>query len=74
MSDPSTNVIDDSAHHRFLYSEHGMDAELVYRAEGGRLALAHTEVPEALGGHGLGGRLVQAAVGRARTSGETLVP
>jgi uncharacterized protein len=74
MSDPTTNVIDDSAHHRFLYSEHGTDSELVYRAEGGRLTLVHTEVPDELGGRGIGGELVQAAVERARTSGETVVP
>ena len=36
--------------------------------------LAHTEVPDALGGRGLGGRLVQAAAGRARRTGETVLP
>jgi predicted GNAT family acetyltransferase len=47
---------------------------LIYRAEPGRLILVHTEVPDALGGHGVGGRLVEAALDRARTTGETVVP
>lgn len=74
MSDPTTHVIDDSTHHRFVYSEHGTDSQLVYRAEDGQLVLVHTEVPDELGGRGIGGQLVQAAVERARTSGETVVP
>ena len=74
MSDPTTNVTDDAEQHRFLHTEQGMDSQLVYRSEGGRLTLVHTEVPDELEGRGIGGRLVQAAVERARTSGETVVP
>ena len=74
MSDPTTNVIDDPAQHRFLHSEQGAESQLVYRADDGRLILLHTEVPDEVGGRGIGGRLVQAAVERARTSGETVVP
>ena len=73
MSEPPA-VVDDPSHHRFLYVEDGAEAELVYRVNGKRLVLVHTEVPEALGGRGVGGRLVRAAVERARSSGETLVP
>src|SRR5262249_35231545 len=39
-----------------------------------RLVLLHTEVPAALGGRGLGGRLVRAAVERASGEGLTVVP
>ena len=59
---------------RFLYEEDGMEAELVYRAVGKRLVLVHTAVPEKLGGRGLGGQLVRAAVERARRQHLTLVP
>ena len=52
----------------------GADAELVYANEGDRLVLVHTEVPDHLSGHGIGGRLVAAAVARARAEGSTLVP
>lgn len=74
MSDPTSDVVDDAAQHRFVYAEDDQVAQLVYRVEPGRLILVHTEVPESLGGRGVGARLVQAAVSRARTSGETLVP
>lgn len=69
-----SGVRDDVGHHRFLYREAGLHAQLQYRADGERLVLVHTEVPEALGGRGIGGRLVGAAVDRAESSGETVVP
>lgn len=67
-------VVDVAEEHRFRYVETGHEAELVYRDGGGELILVHTGVPEALGGRGIGGRLVQAAVDRARETGETVVP
>lgn len=74
MADDTTEVVDHPDEHRFTYVEGGHEAELVYRAGGGELILIHTGVPDALGGRGIGGRLVQAAVDRARETGETLVP
>ena len=67
-------IEDNRVEHRFELTKDGQVAELVYREDGDRLVLAHTGVPEALGGHGLGGRLVQAAVERAGRDGLTLVP
>ncbi len=49
-------------------------AKLVYRTRAGRLILVHTEVPEPLGGRGLGGELVRAAIGKAAAGGMTVVP
>ena len=74
MSDSVTEVVDDVEHHRFLYSEDGHEAQLVYYVEPEGLILEHTEVPDGLGGRGVGGRLVLAAVERAEVSGETLLP
>ena len=74
MSEPDTDVVDDVEQHRFLYREAGLDAQLVYRVNGDRLILVHTEVPDELGGRGIGGRLVLAAVARAEASGETVAP
>lgn len=74
MNQNSGTVDDDVEHHRFLYREGGLDAQLVYRLDRNRLILVHTEVPDGLAGRGIGGRLVQAAVQRAEESGETLVP
>lgn len=70
----ATEIVEDTQEQRFVYREDGMEGELAYRVNGGRLILAHTEVPEALGGRGVGGRLVRAAVDRAAARGETVVP
>jgi predicted GNAT family acetyltransferase len=73
MSEPTTDVVDDTQRKRFLYTEDGADAQLVYRTGDNLLVLVHTEVPDELGGRGIGGRLVRAAAERAAASGETVV-
>ncbi len=66
---------DDRAARRFVVEEDGETAELDYDdTEPGRMILVHTEVPDALGGRGIGGRLVRAAVERAAAEGLTVVP
>lgn len=70
----NNDIRDVTAEHRFLYVENGTEAQLVYRVNGDRLILVHTEVPEQLGGRGIAGRLVRAAVDRAASSGETVLP
>jgi uncharacterized protein len=74
MTDNRTAVIDDPQHHRFLFTEDGVDAQLEYKLDGDQLILVHTEVPESLGGRGIGGQLVRAAIERATTTGETVLP
>jgi uncharacterized protein len=74
MSNAPTDVRDDAEAGRLVIEEDGLEAELFYRQRAGRLVLIHTEVPDALGGHGIGGRLVRAAVARARAEDLTLVP
>lgn len=70
----TSEVIDEPANRRFRYTEDGNDAQLVYRVRDGQLILVHTEVPEELGGLGIGARLVRAAVDRAKSTGETVLP
>jgi uncharacterized protein len=67
-------VVDDTAGSRFVISEGGTEAELIYARQGDRLILVHTEVPEVWGGHGIGGRLVRAGLARAKADGLTVVP
>jgi hypothetical protein len=67
-------VVDDTADSRFVIREGDAEAELVYALQGDRLVLVHTGVPEAWGGHGIGGRLVRAALGRARANDLAVVP
>ena len=67
-------VVDDAVNHRFAFEDDDQGAELVYRRNGRRLVLVHTEVPKARRGRGVGGRLVAAAVERARQEGLVVVP
>lgn len=59
---------------RFVIRQEGAIARLTYRRDADRLVLEHTVVPEALSGRGIGGQLVQAALGRARRDRLTIVP
>ena len=69
-----SQVVDETDEDRFVLTEDGVDARLVYRRIGNRLELLHTAVPEELSGRGIGGRLVEAALASAAAVGETLVP
>ena len=69
------DVVDEAANSRFVIRDDGgTEAELLYRVRGDRLVLIHTNVPEEWGGHGVGGRLVRAALARARSEHLTVVP
>jgi len=67
-------VIDNTAQSRFELRIGGALAELIYRRRAGRLVLVHTEVPDELGGRGVGGHLVQAALAKAAVENLTVVP
>lgn len=67
-------VTDNPSASRFELAADGETAELIYRRRGDRLALIHTGVPRALGGRGIGGQLVAAAIDRAVRDGLTVVP
>jgi predicted GNAT family acetyltransferase len=70
----SSEVRNDTAGSRFVAGPPGKEAELFYRVRNGRLILVHTEVPIELEGHGIGGKLVGAAVDYAAEHGLVLVP
>jgi uncharacterized protein len=67
-------VTDNTEASRFELTSDGQLAELVYRHRANRLVLVHTEVPPAIGGQGVGGQLVEAALRRAAADGLTIVP
>ena len=69
----SPQVTHDPDHDRFEYRAGSSVAELVYRLRGERMVLLHTGVPHAMEKHGIGGELVQAAVGYAASQGLTVV-
>jgi predicted GNAT family acetyltransferase len=67
-------VTDNVANHRFEMIVDGETAFLDYAFEDGRLALIHTEVPQALEGHGVAGALVRSVLNEARTKGLQILP
>ena len=69
MPDPAPGVVDDVDNHRFVLTIDGHEAQLVYERVEDRLVLVHTEVPDDLGGRGVGGRLVRHALEVAAAEG-----
>lgn len=68
------NVSHDAVHHRFeVHAADGV-AHLAYDLSDGRFVLLHTEVPPSLGGRGIGGQLVEAAVAFAQREQLKVVP
>ena len=57
-----SQVVRNAAESRYELTLDGQLAKLEFREVGGRLALVHTEVPEELGGQGIGGKLARAAL------------
>ena len=74
MSELVDTVTDRPEESRFVYDASDGTGELVYRARPGRLVLVHTGVPSEHEGHGIGSKLVRAAVARAAANHETVVP
>src|SRR4051812_12423770 len=62
---PPGAVTDNAARNRFELTIDGQTAYLAYEQTNDRLTLVHTEVPPALRGRELGGRLVDAALSAA---------
>ena len=75
MTDTNDVVVTDNhTDSRLEVHADGELGELVYRKNGNRLVLVHTEVPRALGGRGIAGKLVLAALDKAAAGGMTVVP
>jgi predicted GNAT family acetyltransferase len=72
---PEISVVDDPVESRYELRVHGEVAgQLVYRAEGQRRTLVHTEIAPAFEGQGLGSHLAAFALHDARQRGLTVVP
>ena len=67
-------IAHDADARRFTVEVDGHLAELVYRLEQARMVIEHTGVPQAIGGRGVAGALVQAALDHARAQGLRVVP
>ena len=67
-------VDDNIAAQRFETTVDGQLAVLEYRIDGTTLVLRHTEVPDALRGHGIAAALAKHALDSARERGMDVVP
>lgn len=70
----SLQIAHDAASGRFSTRVDGHLAELLYRRQDRRLVIDHTGVPNAIGGRGIAGELVKAALEYARAEGLRVVP
>jgi predicted GNAT family acetyltransferase len=59
---------------RFETEVEGHAAHLEYSLQGGTMAILHTIVPDEIGGRGIAGRLMEAAVGHAQAEGLKIDP
>ena len=67
-------IVHEAERHRFAAHVDGHTAEITYRMQDGVMVIDHTGVPDELGGQGLAGRLVAAAVSHAAAEGLTVAP
>lgn len=70
----TVDVIHNPEKSRFELEQDGLLCVLEYRLAEGKIVFTHTEVPEALGGRGLGSRLARAALDYARQQGLKVWP
>ncbi|MFV0294805.1 MAG: GNAT family N-acetyltransferase [Hyphomicrobiaceae bacterium] len=69
-----SDVVDNPAEGRFEMKVEGATAFVTYRREDGVITLNHAEVPRALEGRGIGGRLVRGTLDLVRSEGLKVVP
>jgi len=62
------------ASHRYELALDGETAFVSYRRRPGVITFVHTDVPERLGGRGIGGRLARHVLDAARADGLKVVP
>lgn len=70
----SYNIIDNKAQHRYELTLDGHTAFIEYALSGTEINLLHTEVPEALGGKGIGSALAQFALETAIGASYSVIP
>ena len=69
-----TTVDHDALAHRFTTDVEGRRAVLDYTISGDVMTITHTVVPRAIGGRGVAGELMRAALSAARAAGWKVVP
>jgi predicted GNAT family acetyltransferase len=57
-----------------IYADGKLVGHAVYRIDGSEVAIVHTEIEPSVEGHGLGTRLVEAALDDIRAAGRSVAP
>jgi predicted GNAT family acetyltransferase len=68
------HVTDNAAAQRYEAHVGGQLAVITYQRQGDRIVFMHTEVPEALEGHGIAGTMAHFALDDARARGLAVIP
>ncbi|WGD56469.1 GNAT family N-acetyltransferase [Bradyrhizobium sp. CB1650] len=68
-----SDVINNTAHHRYELAVEGHLAATYYKLDGDVITFVHTEVPSELGGRGIGSKLVKGALDQVRAAGLKVV-
>ncbi len=71
---PDTEILHEPQARRFVTRCDGHEAWVDYVEAGGVLTITHTRVPEAIGGRGIAGALMQAVFDHARVEGLKVRP
>lgn len=74
MTEQNISIRHDPASHRFTTQVDGVEGYVEYTQDDGRMHIVHTIVPGAIGGRGIAGKLVAAALDHARSAGLKVVP
>jgi len=74
MTGIADRIRHDAAARRFSVVVDDEEGYLEYKADEGAIVITHTAVPEAIGGRGIAGALVQAALEYARAAGLKVIP
>ena len=69
-----SDVINNKDVHRFELEVEGHLATEHYKLDGNVITFEHTDVPNELGGKGVGSKLVQGALDQVRAAGLKLIP
>lgn len=70
----ASQITHDAGTRRFTTTADGHQAYVEYEDQGGTMAITHTIVPSAIGGRGIAGELVKAALEHARGQGLKVAP
>ena len=74
MTTPDYKILHDAEAGRFAIKVDGQQGYVEYEQEDGVMAINHTIVPPAIGGRGIAGALVQAALDHARATSLKVAP